>query len=158
MVRRCDVKSIQFNLIGSVHTWSSAVIEEKPPDKPDLERAIFTQQFSLSYVIFRKPKSSYKSSSDMFLFKFPTYKVFNVFWDLDYLLFCVRKFAWKISCSEYGWLWQALCLREQCCCICWLCRYCCCCGTFNFCNFSYLFSWFFDDVAKFRIVLCVSIK
>ena len=92
MVRRCDVKSLQFNLIGSVHT-SSAVIEEKPPDKHDLERAIFTQQFSLSYVIFRKPKSSYKSSSDMFLFKFPTYKVFNVFWDLDYLLFCVRKFA-----------------------------------------------------------------
>ena len=160
MVRRCDLKSFPFNLISSVHKWSGAVIKAKPLDKPDLERKIFTQQFYLRYVAYCRPKSSYKSSSDMFLFKFPTCKVFNVFWELDSFLFCVRTFVWKISCSECGWFWQVLCSREKCCCICWLCRYCCCCccGTFNFCNFSYVFSWFSPDVSKFRIVVCVSIK
>ena len=61
MVRRCDLKSIPFDLISSVHTWSGAVTKAKPLDKPDLERTIFTQQFYLRYVVLRKPKSSYKS-------------------------------------------------------------------------------------------------
>ena len=159
MARLCDLKSIPFNLINSVHTWSGAVIKAKPLDKPDLERTTFTQQFSLRYVIFRKPKGSCKSSYDMLLFKFPTYKVFNVFWELDSLLFCVRRFVWKMSCSDCDWFWQVLCLREKCCCICWFCRFCCCCcETFIFCNYFCVFSWFFADETKFRIVVYVSIR
>ena len=89
MVRRCDLKSIPFNLINSVHTWSGAVIKAKPLNKPDLEGTISTLPFSLWYVVFRKSKSSSKkSSSDMFLFRFPTHKVFNVFWELDSLILC----------------------------------------------------------------------
>ena len=99
MVRLCDLKSIPLNLINSLHTRSGAVIKVKPLDKPDLERIIFTQQFSLRYVVFRKPKSSYKSSSDMLLFKFPTSKVFNVFWILCYFVFegLFEKFHTRIA-------------------------------------------------------------
>ena len=141
IVRRCDLKSIPFNLINSEHTWSVAVIKVKPLSKSDLERTIFKQQFSLRYVVFHKPRSSGKSSFNMLLFKFPTYKIFNVFWELDSSVFCVRRFIWKISCSDCGWFWKVLCSSEKCCYICWLCRFFCCCGTFNFCNFSCVFSW-----------------
>ena len=79
MVRRCDLKPIPFNLINSVHTSSGVVIKAKPLDKLNLERTIFTKQFSLRYVVFCKPKSSYKSSSDMLLFKFPTYNIFLMY-------------------------------------------------------------------------------
>ena len=139
--------------------WFGAVIKTKPLAKPDSERTIFTHKFSLRYVVFRQPKSSYKSSSNMFLFEFPTYKFFNVFWELDSLLFCVQMFIWTISCSTCCWIWEVLCSDEKCCCICWLCRFfCCCCGTLKFCHFSCVFSWFFPYVTKFRIAVCVSIK
>ena len=52
MVRRCDLKSIPFNLINFVRTWSGAVIKAKPLVKLDLERTIFMQQFSLKYVVW----------------------------------------------------------------------------------------------------------
>ena len=102
--------------------WFGAVIKTKPLAKPDSERTIFTHKFSLRYVVFRQPKSSYKSSSNMFLFEFPTYKFFNVFWELDSLLFCVQMFIWTISCSTCCWIWEVLCSHEKCC-ICWLCRF-----------------------------------
>ena len=96
MVRRCDLKPIPFNLINSVRTSSGAVIKAKPLDKLNLERTIFTQQFSLRYVVFCKPKSSYKSSSDMLLFKFPTYNIFNVLWELDFCYFVFEGLFEKI--------------------------------------------------------------
>ena len=61
-------------------------LNSKPLDKPNLENTIFTKQVPLGYVVLHKPKSSYKSSSDVFLFQFPTKKVF--FFSGNYILCC----------------------------------------------------------------------
>ena len=113
----------------------------------------------LRYVVLRKPKSLYKSSSDVFLLKFAT-KKFNFFWKQYSLLFCDLTFGWKISCSNCGWSWQVLCLCIEWCCVCCLSRFCCCCcrGPFVVCILPCVFSWFFNNATENRTVVCFSIK
>ena len=75
IVRRCNSKSISFNLFSYIHTWSGAVINSKETlEKHDLESTTFTQQLPWRYVLLLKPKSSYRSSYNVFFVKFPKKK------------------------------------------------------------------------------------